>query len=373
MTSYELYRLKISLLTPLHIGSGRELMHEYDYALYKGRTWRLNEAVVLEAQSLDDPQAANMLAQTPPAHLLKESDFTPQSRFFRYVIRGVPRSPAEGAIVREQLKDPFDRLYLPGTSLKGALRTALLWYAWGQRNLQPDLRQMEDDSRFAAQNYERPLLGQDPNHDLLRALIVADSYPLPVNEHLRLINVRVLNRDGSLGSPIEVEAVRADTTFETTLKIDRALFSEWARRHNLSLVGEQWLQDLVQVVRQHSQERIRREKAWFEKVPNALHVHQFYERLERSQLPENAFLMQMGWGTGWEGKTLGTRLSNSASFMEEVIRKYRLAIGRRKPGDPFPKSRRVIMQSQKDANGNIIGERPARPLGWLLVEMEAIK
>lgn len=373
MADYALYRLKISLLTPLHIGNGRELMHEYDYALYKGATWRLNEAALLEAQNVEDPLLADKLAQTPPAQLLKDTDFDPQNPYFRYVIRGLPRSRAEGAVVREQLKDPFDRLYLPGSSLKGALRTALAWYTWGERKLRPDLARLGRDRRFAAQGYEHDLFGPDSNHDALRALIISDSQPLPVNDRLFLANVRVLNRGGSLGSPIEVEAVRADTTFEAILKLDLALFSEWARRHKLNLSGEEWLRNLAQVVQTHSQERIRREKAWFASIPNGTRLHQFYARLEMSQVPENAFLLQLGWGTGWEDKTFGTRLSNDGQFMERLIQQYKLARGRRKPGDPFPKSRRVIMVYQHDSSGKVTGEQPALPLGWLLVEMEKVK
>lgn len=373
MADYALYRLKISLLTPLHIGNGRELMHEYDYALHKNATWRLNEAAVLEAQNVEDPRIASQLAQTPPAHLLKETDFVPQSPYFRYVIRGLPRSRAEGAVVREHLKDAFDRLYLPGTSLKGALRTALAWYAWGERQLRLDIGRLGRDRRFAAQNYERDLFGPDPNHDLLRALIISDSQPLPVNDRLILANVRVLNRGGSLGSPIEVEAVRADTTFEATLKLDLALFSDWARRHKLTLNGEQWLRNLAQVVQAHSLERIQREKDWFAKIPNGTRLHQFYAQLEKSQVPADAFLLQLGWGTGWEDKTFGTRLSRDGQFMERLIRQYSLARGKRQPGNPFPKSRRVIMAYQRDPSGKVIGEQPALPLGWLLVEMEKVK
>jgi len=373
MADYALYRLKISLLTPLHIGNGRELMHEYDYARYKGATWRLNEAALLEAQNVEDPRIAVRLAQTPPAHLLKDSDFDPQSPYFRYIIRGLPRSRAEGAVVREQLKDPFDNLYLPGTSLKGALRTALAWYAWGERKLRPDVSRLGRDRRFAAQGYERDLFGPDPNHDALRALIISDSQPLPIRDRLILANVRVLNRGGSLGSPIEVEAIRADTTFEATLKLDLVLFSEWARRHKLNLNGEEWLRNLARVVQTHSQERIRREKAWFTAISNGTRLSQFYEQLEKSQLPANAFLMQLGWGTGWEDKTFGTRLSSDNQFMERLIRQYSLARGKRRPDDPFPKSRRVIMAYQRDPSGKVIGEQPALPLGWLLVEMEKVK
>ncbi|HHS96401.1 MAG TPA: type III-A CRISPR-associated RAMP protein Csm5, partial [Chloroflexi bacterium] len=196
MAEYIRYRVKATLLTPLHIGTGQDLLHKYDFAVHGGRTWRLNEEALLEAQGVDDPALAERLAKIPPADLLQEpEDFRPGSPFFRYIARGVPRSVAEGAQVREQLKDVHDRPYLPGTSLKGALRTAIAWHAWGALGLQPRRARLKPNPRFAAQDYERTIFGKDPNHDLLRALHVEDSQPVG-KDRLILLNVRVLHRSG---------------------------------------------------------------------------------------------------------------------------------------------------------------------------------
>ena len=130
MPDYALYHLTVTTLTPLHIGSGVTLLNEYDYAIHRGRTWRINDAGFLDAQQTDDPAFIEKLSVTPPAQLIGEADFVPDSPYFRYVIRGTPRSNAEGAQLQEQIKDAHDRLYLPGSSLKGALRTALGWQMW---------------------------------------------------------------------------------------------------------------------------------------------------------------------------------------------------------------------------------------------------
>ncbi len=89
MPDYTLYNVKVTVLSPLHIGSGRDLLNEYDYAIYQGQTWRINEDALLDAQNVDDPALADRLVQKPPAQLLrKPDDFRPDSRFFRYVIKG---------------------------------------------------------------------------------------------------------------------------------------------------------------------------------------------------------------------------------------------------------------------------------------------
>ncbi|MBN2006221.1 MAG: type III-A CRISPR-associated RAMP protein Csm5, partial [Anaerolineae bacterium] len=124
MADYISYKATVTVLSPLHIGSGRDLLNDYDYAIHNKQTWRINENAWLDAQDTDDPALMAQLEQIPPAQLLAPQDFQPDSPFFRYVIRGTPRAKGEGAQVREQIKDVYDRPYVPGTSLKGALRTA---------------------------------------------------------------------------------------------------------------------------------------------------------------------------------------------------------------------------------------------------------
>ncbi len=371
MADYILYKAKATLLTPLHIGTGRNLLLSYDYAVYGGRTWRLNEDAILEAQNVDDPRVMALLMKTPPAQLLKPGDFQEGSPFFRYVIRGVPRSQAEGAQLQEQWKDPYDRPYLPGTSLKGALRTALAWHAWEILKLRPERSRLNPNPRFAAQGYERQIFGPDPNHDLLRALHVGDSEPVGA-DRLILINVRVINKTGTMGPPIELEAVAPETVFHFTVKLDLTLFSDWAKRHRLEMHGEDWLRNLPAVVNRHTAQRLEEERAWFNGVPGAERILQFYKELK---VPARGFLLQVGWGTGWDDKTFGSHLRADPDFLEGILRPpkaggYGIARGRRQPGDPFPKSRRVIVQIHRAPDGRIIQERPVAPLGWMWVEWE---
>ncbi|MEJ5310510.1 MAG: type III-A CRISPR-associated RAMP protein Csm5 [Anaerolineae bacterium] len=373
MPDYTLYNVKVTVLSPLHIGSGRDLLNEYDYAIYQGQTWRINEDTLLEAQNVDDPAIADRLAQTPPAQLLRApADFRPDSRLFRYVIKGTPRATGTGAEVREQFKDVYDRPYLPGTTLKGALRTALGWLAWEKRGLRPDRTKLGRDRRFAAQQYEHELFGRDPNHDLLRALQVGDSAPVGV-DRLMIVNARVLNRGGKPASPIELEALRPDTVFELTLKIDNVLFSSWAQAHGLKMPGAALLRELPGVVQAHTAQRLAREAEWFARIPGADKVAAYYRQLRDTRLSPSAFFIQIGWGAGWEGKTFGSRLQADSNFMETIVRHpkeggYGLARGQRKPGDPFPKSRRVLVQVQRGPDGRTV-EIPHSPLGWVLVEI----
>ena len=243
MTAYTIYDVTVSVLTPLHIGSGKDLLNEYDYSIRNGRTWCLNESALLDAQDVEDADTAALLGRTPPAQLLQERDFHPDSRLFRYILAGTPRSQAPGAQLREQIKDAFDRPYLPGSSFKGALRTALAWNMWRQKGMRPDISKIGRNPRWAAQQLERELFGRDPNHDLLRALHVSDSAPANT-DRLLILNASVISSQGKPGAPIEMEAIAPDTQFRLTLKVDDALFSDWATHKRLPLEGKDLLTDL---------------------------------------------------------------------------------------------------------------------------------
>lgn len=371
MNEYALFRLRITTLSPVHIGSGRELLNEYDYVLHGGRTWRINDAALLDAQPLDDPDLARRLAGIPPAQLLKEGDYQPGSPFFRYVIQGVTRATGEGAVLREQLKDVFDQPYLPGSSLKGALRTAVGWYAWEELGMRLETARLGRRRERAAQEYEREIFGRDPNHDLMRALQVSDSAPLG-SDRLMVLNARVMNRGGSLGSPIELEALRPETEIETSLKLDLALFSEWARRGGLNLNGEQALRGLPEILNRRASERLNREANWFGGIPQATRLADFYRQLAGARLANNQVLLQVGWGSGWEDKTFGMRFqAQPGGALEGLIRDFRLSKGNRKPGDPFPRSRRAALFFVQEASGRRV-EIPARPFGWLLATFEPL-
>ena len=369
MTTYTIYDVTVSVLTPLHIGNGRELLNEYDYAIRSGRTWRLNEGALLDAQDVEDVETAALLGRAPPAQLLQKRDFRPDSRLFRYVLAGTPRSQAAGAQLREQIKDAFYRPYLPGSSLKGALRTALAWNVWRQRKMQPDISQIGRGAKWAGQQLEQEIFGRDFKHSPLRALHVGDSAPANV-DRLQILNVSVINSQGKSGAPVEMEAVAPDTLFHLTLKVDDALFSDWAVHNRLRLKGRELLTKLPDAVQSHSLALARRELAWFKEIPSARQVASFYQQVVDARLDSRSFLLSLGWGTGWASKTFGPLLQEQPELMEGILRRFPLARGRRQTNDPFPQSRRVAVQMSRDRQGRS-REFPVTPLGWCLVEMKA--
>ncbi len=353
------YTLNLMTLSPLHVGSGQELLRDYDYVVRQGRTWRIDEDALLDA-ALGGGEFDEALLRRPAAELLQPSDFRLDSALFRYVVEGMPRSKQKGARLREQIKDVFDQPYLPGSSLKGAFRTAIFDWALAQSPQALDTRRLKDSRKWAAQPIERALLGRDPNHDLLRALHVADSVPLPPNKSLSIENAQVIT-GGQPGSPIEVEALRPNIQLRGSVKLDLSLFADQAERKLRLGDRLQWLKDLMSICRARVTPILTAERDWFARRYPHSPIAEFYAQLHQvvTGLPEERCLLQVGWGGGWLNKTAGLRLDDRQR--EDIIRRYRLARGKRQKGDPFPRSRRVVLNAQG---------HPVAPLGWVLIEMK---
>ena len=261
------------------------------------------------------------------------------------------------------IKDVHDRPYIPGSSLKGALRTALAWSGWPEVKPSLDRSAIGRSRSWAGQPLERKLFGPDPNHDLLRALHVSDlAGPQRAGEGLLLVNAQVLTKK-SAGSPVELEAVKSEMVFKGTLTIDETLFGPLAEPELRFGNRRHWLDELAARAQAHSAARAQQLAAWFESADGGEAVGRFYRQLANARVGANSALLQIGWGAGWDGKTFWTHLQQDPELFEQLVVDFRLHKGApgsppRRSGDPFPRSKRAAMMVRDGV------ARPAAPLGW---------
>ncbi len=361
------HRISLTTLSPLHIGDGDELRLQFDIVVRDKRTYRINEDTLLRAKE-DQLRRPRRDGSYPlPGELLRDADWH-NAAFFRYVLRGYPRSKKPYAEVKSFIKDVYDRPYIPGSSLKGAIRTALAWNGWEEVKPEVNSQELGRSRSWAGQKLERKIFGRNPNYDLLRALQVSDLFgPEKAGEGLVLLNAQVLTKK-SAGSPIELEALRGNVEFRGTLKIDDLLF-EMPEAQKLGFASRRhWLTELTARVQKHSRTRIKELQVWFENA-NQPRVAAFYSQLYNAALKENQALVQIGWGSGWDGKTFGTHLQEDPYLFEKIVKTFRLHKRQRnapprKVGDPFPRSKRAVMKvAGKDSYA-------VAPFGWALLTLE---
>jgi CRISPR-associated protein Csm5 len=129
-----------------------------------------------------------------------------------------------------------------------------------------------------------------------------------------------------------------------------------------------WLDELIARVQKHSQARIQPLITWFEDAERGERVARFYRQLSQAKLSPNQALLQLGWGSGWDGKTFWTHQQRDIDLFEKLVKEFRLhkqqsGAPPRKPGDPFPRSKRAAMRVQGKVSS------PVAPFGWVLLEM----
>lgn len=404
---HDTYRLTITTLSPLHIGTGNTLIEGYDYVLgpkNDTRAWVLDQDILAETLFRRSEQLSsgdisteggdlrslladrlNKLNKRRPTpfcrmvdgesadELLEEDDYGKDSPLFRYKIKSDERTSVDR--IREQIKDCHDRPYIPGSSLKGALRTAVAYVGWQERKLDFDPSELDDSPESAGQPLERRVLNgrssdpsKAPNYDILRALQVGDSAP-DDQQRLQLFTVRVVTGSKKSGPAIGLEAIPPGVTFTATLTVDGFLQRSYVAQTLGWSADDQlkWLRVIPQVVNAFTRHRIDGERIRWGTSGGP--IQSFYETLYRQlgQLDKRSeFLLQLGWGGGWDSKTFGDILTRDGQVFEKVVEKYGKTMvrqGKYKAGDTYPKSRRVVVNSS---------EQPECPLGWIKVKMESV-
>lgn len=365
MKTKTIYDVKLTTQTPIHIGSGGVLEKDFDYVNEGTKTWVLDLDILLEKRiKPGDTHHINLLMSTKPANLLQPNDFNPKNRIFSYVMRGQTHSKNDHTPIRSFIKTGFNQPYIPGSSLKGALRTILFRQGYQERytTLTNDNLNADNKERFG-EMLEMEIFGRDPNYDLLKAFAVADSNGLNPND-LVVLNAYIFSHNTEEPKPkpvsIACEFLPAGRVFTTTITIDEYYFSDLAEKLEFQSKRD-WLTELRNYAVHQATEQLNIAKEYLSYFPDSNGLKKCDDLLNL-ELTSNQFLVQIGWGGGWNSKTLAFALDSSAK--ELVMKTYRLG----KKGFtynskiPFPKSRRLIALTREDINSPNL-------LGWVLVEM----
>lgn len=347
-------RLRLVVASPLHVGA-KQLLTELDYAVVEDVAHILSPHAWIEWLSqqrvLEAFAAAQLQGQSPQQFLAQALNRIrpPWEKLSYYSIAityGSPRGP-----VRPFVRDPWHRPYLPGSTLKGALRTALLAY-WTLANpqaVETTIRELllavKNPSRVASPLEERiyrahtspGLPGASPKP--LQELKVRDSEPLPMEAvSLYPVEVWLPRPDGSRYQRAQIwaECLAPGTVISTALALDEGGLDENVLYEAIACWGHHhWNQ----------------EAAWTRMLPRQDEAGESLRAFYQSSPP--AHPLRLGWGSGWSALGLGSLLSPD---IRQAFRSSRVA----SIGSPhFPRSRRVA-----------IGEGGSGwPLGWLQLEL----
>ena len=387
-------RYQLQTLTPVHIGSG-ETLNQIDGCYANGRWYHIDLDRILAHPSTDLNALTSEMSQRQFRwqRYLSQHNFDP-SECSDYSL-SCPQSP-ENVEIREAIKAIDNRPYIPGSSLKGALRTALLGemlsvndevYEKSRDHIETLIDRgprgnprREQPARFI----EQLAFGKDPNHDLLRALQVSDTQPIDSDAlEIGLAWTVTLNQNNQLVQKIDrgqeykhfVEQFQAQQQLTFTLKIDDLLFRDREKaRLGYSDSQAELLRDIAEVCRSDADALLQQELAFYDDYDFS-EIANIYEKLIgiNNTLDEGAFLLQIGWGTGYHANTVTSIIADADAESPEdedlwmdLRERFRLGQSRSQrdhyDARAFPKTRRILYR----------GRNPICPLGWVKISpMEA--
>ncbi len=379
-------KYQMETLTPVHVGSGENLLHiDGCYANKKWHRIDLNKVFTHPGANLNALTAAMGRREFRwTTHLQKPEAFATYS---------LPCSQSlEEVEVREAIKHIDHRPYIPGSTLKGAIRTALLWDLINRNDThyEQTLKKLEElptqkprgnpRRETPMKPIERTFLGSDPNRDLLRALHISDTASIELSG-LEIGNAWTVTPDSNnqLVQKIEdgqeykifVEQIQPKQVLTFSLKIDEWLLKGQAKsRLNFGDSQADAIQNIAAVCHWVTGDLIQREQAFFNtyNFPEIANIYDQLLRLNESLTGGGSFLLQIGWGAGYDSKTitpLFTYDENDPEAAQELLtnlrKRFRLGQSRSHPRTydkrEFPKTRRIFYR----------GQNPVFPFGWVKI------
>lgn len=258
------YTLKLKTLSPVHIGCGKEITKmDYVYFEESKKVYKINMikfASFIESRKLMDV-LRNRMAQANDAYSLtdffKEKSITENEarECSEYILDNNNFSVLPSQMtINEFIKDAYGCPYFPGSSLKGAIRTAIAYATIlddPQRfdkisdELNDTIKRKNSNSKIIdniSKEIERKIfhtlsrkLGKDGNrndilNDNMAGLIIGDSYPLSKDD-LILCQKTDVFLDGNINKiNVISECIRPGTEIRFDISIDDSLLKSGSQK-----------------------------------------------------------------------------------------------------------------------------------------------
>ncbi|MDI6814652.1 MAG: type III-A CRISPR-associated RAMP protein Csm5 [Dehalococcoidales bacterium] len=324
---------ELTPLTPLHIGSG-ETLDPYEYVIFDDKLYQFSPEQLLMKLSYDEQERFVDLVENN----LKELQHFLQQR--KELVTPlcpypIPVTDAARQTYNEQLRNPRADLtlypfikttrkpFIPGSSLKGAIRTAMLY------NKAPKPVKESNGKRLEAQNFgyarvvKGEYRGENIGDDPFKSFKISDSQTLPGVTLLALVKVHTKRRNGVWREDIsmlrEIALSKFFFNFEQRFIHFVQLKEEFSHYDTKLMKFE--MDKIITVCREFYGYHLREEQKYLANLPPAA---AFYDQLIQWEkgLHDNSFIVRFGWGSGFDAVTV-----NYARERPERKRSRRLAEG----------------------------------------------
>jgi CRISPR-associated protein Csm5 len=374
---FEKRKIQLIVTSPIHIGSVEQKLTPFEYIQHGQYVYQVSDeklSLFLQKKNLINSYIDSIGRK---GHKFRLLEFFKDNRITLtdddlMNISGGRKTRILGSGIQDYkpfIRDGFGNPYIPGTSIKGVIRTAILYNAlFNYKNNDPDGFQrkivdpIERTERFKfkkknpfewiqerwLENFRLLDKNKSPNTDWLRMLHVSDAYPVNLRE-TNLIPIKVLKKERSgwkyktdisgRNMTIWIETLSIGTIIEFEIAFDRRLLKDFkAENNNISL--PQNIDEVLSNIKKWSSDIVSFEKDFAKGHP----LEDWYKR--------NTPNFRIGFGSGMTSTTMAMLLP------EELRKKIRNLAGQNRGNEIAPKSRRIW-----ENNGRIV------PLGWAVLEI----
>ena len=344
--------IRISTVTPIHIGNG-ERYTRAEFIVRGDKVIRVDTNKIFTLLTGRDQEKYIEELEDPYFKIEKFIKDIPLSEIKVYSARLKGGLPTE---IEEQIKTGR-KAYIPGSSIKGAIRTAILYGQITDRNIEKlsrifDMKYWQREGEL--QRFVDGFLsgaGSPSYSSLLKFLQVVDT---ELTSDICVYTVKPLKGERGGWTWFKRRGTEV-VTFHETIDAGEKLRCELMTNYDtdiyrdLKLGEKERYIDIVEIKRciyEFSRDLIEHELEFAAKYQINF-LHDFYTGL-RAKNEENAPVMKLGQGSGFMAMTIGLKLKKKPEVLEKVKRSLR---GKTYPYE-FPKTRKIIVEQKL-------------PLGWV--------
>jgi CRISPR-associated protein Csm5 len=378
-------RYRLTALTPLLVGDGRELS-PIDYMVWKDQVNVLDQPRIFKLLS-SGPRLDGYLAQLRKATKL---DFASWGGFAQnFSQRRIPFESAEltpiwNAAPTEALFIPtfaaaYRGAYLPASAIKGALRTSLVFSRWSAGSIERIAASLEGDRlpRRVAEGAET-----SAGASQMKIVAAADSSPVP-GAAFKVFLTRVASLDvrqpdrpqlvwkvtgrGSVPSqrlldatPLFAEMAIPGTAFEGKWG-ERTFFENQELTRALGWRSIPEPKSILEAANQHAAAQLDLHARYAQAAGlNGLSqtIARLKDELDSARSADNTCLTSLGWGGGFLSKA--GFLDTGQDAYRKILRTVPTFSRALREGVPFPKTRRLVF----------VGGQPVTIPGWVRFQIE---
>jgi len=338
----ETKQISIKTLSSVHIGSGNILQQGSDYCIKNINGAKVIHVFDMNAflHLIDERYLPDVVAMMERDYaideilqkVLPQATLSQVSKYQLYLYDEVQARPCKN--LKEFIKDGHGKAYLPGSSIKGALRTALLANEAEKKNF---------SSYAQVEKFEKSVFGKNPQDDVFKYLQVGDAY---FEESDLLIAVRIssLNYRDKFGDLSDsskdqyVEVLQEDNTGSFRIKL-------------LDSFKYQSIGSILDKVNQHTKRMLESEIDFWndcdkDGAENYVDELQCILDFVNDCVSEKECVVRIGHGSGWRFMTGAWTEKLPDSEFQNIVDKSRPQ-NKRYQNYFFPKSRRVEQENSR--------------------------